>query len=97
MVENIFAGLVQMVAKKVTGEGKFGRDKVFVAALDDARKSFPTLAGLTTEQFKSELMAAHRAGKLVMSRADLTSAMSRTMVAMSEIRYLNAEFHFVTV
>lgn len=63
-----------------------GSSKVFVSDV--------VAAGLAT---KDELLAAHRVGKIELSRCDLTSVADRVKVAASEIRYLNAEFHLVRV
>lgn len=64
------------------GEFRLGR-KVFVAALEPSKVT------------KSLLLEAHRAGLLTLTRCDLTQAFSGTVIAESEISYLNATFHFI--
>lgn len=63
-----------------------GSSKVFVSDV--------VAAGIAT---KDELLAAHRAGHIELSRCDLTSAADRAKVQASEITYLNARFHLVRV
>ena len=60
-------------------------------ALDQA------LAGMDLDTFKDRVVDAHRSGRLVLQRADLVGAMDPTLVARSEVRYLNASFHFIDV
>lgn len=62
---------------------RFGRNKVFIAALDLPRA------------VHDRLVEAHRAGLMRLCRADLVIAMDPKMVEASEVRYLNAEFHLV--
>lgn len=64
------------------GEFRLGR-KVFVAALEPSKVT------------KSLLLEAHRAGLLTLTRCDLTQAFDGTVIAESEIAYLNATFHFI--
>ncbi len=45
--------------------------------------------------FKRRMVTAHRAGLLVLARADLVAAMPRAAVAASEVCDGYAEFHFV--
>jgi len=47
------------------------------------------------EAFKRRMVRAHRAGLLVLARADLVAAMPRAAVASSEISDGGAEFHFL--
>lgn len=89
-----FAGVVRALAHAETG-ARFGRDKVFIASLWHRARMTPELQSLDEGTFKAMLVDAHRAGLLHLSRADLTSAMSPTMVRDSEVSYLNAVFHFV--
>jgi hypothetical protein len=76
-----------------TTEGRFGRNKIFIARLwDHWTQDRPPL-----EKFKSMLVQAHQAGLLTLSRADLVSVMDPADVARSETKHLNAEFHFVLI
>jgi len=79
----------------VIGHGanqRVGTRKVFLAAVHAA------LGGegaIELEAFKRRMVTAHRAGLLVLARADLVAAMLRAAVAASEVSEGGAEFHFV--
>jgi hypothetical protein len=94
----VFARAVLRAAKRVPAKGRFG-EKVFISAVRDNMNA--TLKGTRLEwsdaDFADYLVAAHRAGALVLARADLTSSMDPKVVASSEVQYLNAAFHFVRV
>ena len=71
---------------------RYGTRKVFLAAVHAA------LGGegaIHLEVFKRRMVAAHRAGLLVLARADLVAAMPRAAVAASAVSDGCAEFHFV--
>jgi hypothetical protein len=71
---------------------RFGSRKVFLAAVHAA------LGGEGASQleaFKRRMVAAHRAGLLVLARADLIAAMPYAAVAASEVSDGGATFHFV--
>ena len=71
---------------------RYGLRKVFLAAVHAA------LGGegaIHLEAFKQRMVSAHRAGLLVLARADLVAAMPRAAVASSEVSDGGAEFHFV--
>lgn len=75
--------------------GAFG-DKVFIAAVyQDVGGRY----GMSREEFDAKLLAAHRAGDLVLSRADLVGAMDPVLVRDSEIvdatPYHSVTYHFV--
>lgn len=88
-----FASTVKELARE--SEERFGRSKVFIAPIWERARAQASFESLSEHDFKSKLIDAHRAGLLRLSRADLTPAMSREMVAASEVPYLNAVFHFV--
>jgi hypothetical protein len=88
-----FATAVKELAR--ASDERFGRHKVFIAPVWERARANATLRELSESEFKAKLIDAHRAGLLRLSRADLTPAMSREMVAASEVPYLNAVFHFV--
>jgi hypothetical protein len=70
---------------------RYGTRKVFLAAVHAA------LGGegaIHLEACKRRMVAAHRAGLLVLARADLVAAMPRAAVAASEVSDGGAEFHF---
>lgn len=89
-----FARAVRAAAAEVTGEGRFGDRRVFIAALW-RRVARGDLAGLGLADFKRRLLDANRAGDLSLARADLVDAMDPALVAESEIRDLGSSFHFV--
>lgn len=92
--EDVIAA-VRAATVEAPATGRFGRDRVFVSAIWrqlDAGKRFP---GLTLDDLKRRLVAANRRDQLTLARADLVGAMDPREVAASEIRYLNATFHFV--
>ena len=71
---------------------RYGLRKVFLAAVHAA------LGGegaIHLEAFKRRMVRAHRAGLLVLARADLVAAMPPAAVAGSEVSEGGAEFHFV--
>ena len=71
---------------------RYGWRKVFLAAVHGA------LGGegaIHLEAFKRRMVSAHRAGLLVLARADLVAAMPQAAVADSEVSEGGAEFHFV--
>lgn len=71
---------------------RYGLRKVFLAAVHAA------LGGegaIHLEAFKRRMVSAHRAGLLVLARADLVAAMPRAAVASSEVSDGGAEFHFL--
>ena len=71
---------------------RYGTRKVFLAAVHAALGGEGAI-GL--EAFKQRMVAAHRAGLVVLARADLVAAMPRAAVAASEVSDGCAEFHFV--
>jgi hypothetical protein len=55
----------------------------------------PRWSAITLDELKARLVAAHRAGELVLARADLVAAMDPALVAASEITTDGASFHFI--
>lgn len=86
---------VHHAAALVPEAGRFGADRVFVSALWKQLDEGAGFAGLTLDGFKKRLLDANRTQQLTLVRADLVAAMDRREVAASEIRSLNATFHFV--
>jgi hypothetical protein len=78
-----------------TREGVFGDRKVFIASVWNELRRHPTWSSLTLDEFKTRLLAAHRAGDLALARADLVAAMDPELVAASETRTEGASFHFI--
>jgi hypothetical protein len=89
-----FVANVKNAIGRVPSEGRFGHRKVFVSAVWNALPS-ATRDAYTVAEFKSRLVAAHRAALLSLSRADLVAAMETASVQASEIVYDCATYHFV--
>jgi hypothetical protein len=89
-----FASAVREVASAASA-GVFGDRKVFIASIWRDLCARPGWNGLTLEDFKLNLLHAHRRGALVLARADLVAAMDPALVAASETRTDGASFHFV--
>lgn len=89
-----FAAEVLRVARHEPATARFGPNKAFVASVWEhirGQEGFPR----TLKAFKDRLVEAHGQGLLTLSRADLVAAMDPELLRRSEIRYLNATFHFV--
>lgn len=82
-------------AARLARDGIFGERKVFIAAVWRELRNRPGHASLTLDEFKARLVRAHRAGELVLARADLVAAMNPELVAASETAADGATFHFV--
>ncbi|HEV7556763.1 MAG TPA: hypothetical protein VGO00_14960 [Kofleriaceae bacterium] len=89
-----FATEVMRVASS-NEAARFGDRKVFVASVWDHLRRDPRWSALSLDEFKAQLVAAHRAGALVLARADLVAAMDPALVAASEVVADGASFHFV--
>lgn len=76
-------------------DGGFGERKVFIAAVWRELRRQAAWAELSLDELKASLVAAHRAGELVLARADLVAAMDPELVAASEIVADGASFHFI--
>lgn len=83
-----------IAAARDARDGVFG-EKVFVSSVWEALRRTPTWARLALDAFKAELVAAHRANRLELARADLVSAMDPALVAASEIQTDVSSFHFI--
>jgi hypothetical protein len=75
--------------------GRYGDDRVFIAAVWRAAQGVPALAEPSLEAFKARLLEANRKRLLQLHRADLVGAMDRTLVRESETSHLNSTFHFI--
>lgn len=90
-----FAAGARNAAELVPPEGRFGRNRVFIAALHEVCRRLPFARGQDLPSFKEQLVEAHRSGLLVLHRADLVGAMDGNLVSASEVQYLHATFHFL--
>lgn len=75
--------------------GRFGPDKVFIAAIWRELQGDSRFREMTIGQFKQQLVDANRARLLDLARADMVGAMDPTEVMQSEILNLGSSFHFV--
>lgn len=89
-----FASAVRESAEHAT-DGIFGGRKVFISSLWRGMRAHPTFGALTLDEFKEQLVAAHKAGLLALARADLTGAMDPSAVSESETSHLESRYHFV--
>jgi hypothetical protein len=93
---------VESFAKTVTAaalrtpEGWLG-NKVLISHVWRTIQAANELPGMTIEAYKDQLLLANRQGLLTLSRADLTHLLDPAEVQESEVQYLNATFHFLTV
>jgi hypothetical protein len=71
-------------------------DKAFIHSVWQYLQRSGVLDSMTLEAFKIDLVEAHRAGLVRLTRADLVIAMDPTEVKRSETKYLSAEFHFIS-
>ena len=88
-----FEAQVIATASQLLGTASgYGDNKVFVSEVY-------RIGGfeMSLDAFKTQLLAAQRAGLVSLSRADLVEAMDPALVAKSEVRYLGAAFHFVRI
>jgi hypothetical protein len=84
-------------AARACPTGRYGDNKVFIAHVWRMLRSDPDFAAMGFERFKDFLAAANNARLLDLSRADLVQAMDPDDVRESEVRYLNATFHFIRI
>jgi len=89
-----FAADVQAVARTMR-DGVFGDRKVYISSVWDQLRREPAWSAISLDDFKTRLLSAHRAGDLVLARADLVAAMNPSMLARSETIADGATFHFI--
>jgi hypothetical protein len=90
------AGRVQAAARACP-TGRYGDHKVFIAHVWDHLRTDPDFAGMDLDGFKRALAEANNLRLIDLARADLVQAMDPEEVQRSEVRYLNATFHFVRI
>jgi hypothetical protein len=83
------------VAAQEAHDGLFGDRKVFISSVWSALRQHTMWSALALDDFKRQLVAAHRNQQLVLARADFVSAMDPALVAASETRTDGATFHFI--
>jgi hypothetical protein len=97
---NDLPGFVQKVTHSARHSftGWFGDNKLFIShAWRAFRSAGDGAARLDLQSFKQRLVEANTRGLLRLGRADLVAAMNEQDVRDSEIKYLNAEFHFLLI
>jgi hypothetical protein len=82
-------------AAQAAKDGVFGDRKVFISSVWSALRQRPAWTALALDEFKRQLVAAHRNQQLVLTRADYVAAMDPALVAASETRTDGATFHFI--
>lgn len=87
-----FVARVQEVADGAI-TGTFG-NKVFVAAIYRLFEERGEASGGSLPEFKDRLLAAHRAGLLVLERCEMLDRLD-SMMMKSEIKHLGATYHAV--
>lgn len=76
---------VVMAATRETTPWAVGSQKRFIIDVYDTLEAQGKLDGMFLDEFKTELVRLHKAGLLVLARADLVAAMPPRKVAASEI------------
>lgn len=71
----------------------YGPQNVFIGRIYDTLKA--KLGGMSLDQFKRKLVELNRDSKISLARADLVDAMDEKDVEDSEIKDMNASFHFI--
>jgi hypothetical protein len=84
-------------AARACPTGRYGNHKVFIAHVWDRLRPDPDFAGMDLDGFKRALAEANNLRLLDLARADLVQAMDPEDVRRSEVRYLNATFHFIRI
>ena len=84
-----------LAAARASKTGRYGDNKVFIAHV--FRQLGAGGAAGDFEDFKARLVAAHLAGLLSLSRADLVEAMAADDVSASETFHGESTFHFVRI
>lgn len=92
---NDFSELVSEIAIREKTR-KFFESKAFICSVwEQLRQEQPW--ALTEKAFHDALVVANRENLLGLSCADLVGAMDPQDVARSEVRFLNASFHFINI
>jgi hypothetical protein len=92
---NHFAKVVMEAAHR-TRDGWVG-NKVFISRVWTEIQNQGGLEGISFDAFKGQLVQANRARLISLSRADLAPFMDQQDVLASEIRHMEATFHFLVV
>ena len=88
-----FAARVLATARALPESARFGSDRVFIAYVWRVLQR----DWRDRDSFDKALLEANRVRELSLSRADLVSAMDRTVVAESEVRAPGDRYHFIAL
>jgi len=90
---------VLSVAATIDDGGRWGKEKVWIRRLYEARPSgrMAFAASMPFSEFQRQLFELHRAGEIELVRVDLTGAVEPEIVAASETRNAIATYHTVRV
>lgn len=93
---DLFSRQVLKAVKNAPSSARFGPGKVFISEAFKTYKQDPQSPPVSSlADFKKILAHANQRGELSLMRADLVGAMDPEKVRASEMRHLNAEFHFI--
>lgn len=95
MTDVEFARVVNEIASDTDPRARMGDRKIFISDIWDVASADPEIGDMGEKEFKRRLVEAHRAQRLILSRADLVSAMDPEHVRRSETVTDGATFHFV--
>ena len=84
-------------AAREPGVARFHDDRAFIGSLWEHMRGRAPVGAMALADFKQQLVAAHRAGLLRITRADLVGAMDPAEVERSEATYMGVTFHFVAL
>jgi len=76
---------------------KFQNRRAYIDDLYRQMSEDGVIDGVTLDQFKQQLVDAHRRGELELTRADLTGAMDPRRLRNSKTSLDNSDFHFVNL
>lgn len=76
---------------------RFHGDRAFIGSIWEHMRGNKTIGEMSLDQFKANLVTAHRKQLLEIVRADLVGAMDPEEVRRSEARFDNATYHFVAL
>jgi hypothetical protein len=76
---------------------RFHDDRAFIGSVWERMRGHNPVGDMSLEDFKAQLVAAHRQRLLRITRADLVGAMDPAEVQRSEARFQDATFHFVAL
>jgi hypothetical protein len=76
---------------------RFHGDRAFIGSVWEHMRASKLIGDMSLDEFKSNLVSAHRKQLLEIVRADLVGAMDPNEVRRSEARHDNATYHFVAL